>query len=62
MNLDYGKCFHCKRIMPMEHLTQIRFYTGHKHIGKFHHKLFCCGCIEVANEIYNHVNFNEKAD
>ena len=51
-NLDYGICFHCKRIMPMKYLTQIRLYSGHKNIGKFHHQLFCIGCMESANGIY----------
>lgn len=58
-NLDYGICFHCQRIMPIKYLTQIRFYEGHKHIGKFHHKLFCVGCKEAADEIYNHVDLEE---
>ena len=59
MNLDYGQCFHCKRIMLMKCLTQIRFYEGHKHMGKFHHKLICIGCKEAADEIYNHVDFDD---
>lgn len=59
MNLDYGQCFHCHRIMPVKYLTQIRFYEGHKHIGKFHHKLICIGCKEAADEIYNHVELGE---
>jgi len=59
-NLDYGKCYHCNKIMPIKHLTQIRMYNGHKHIGSFHHQLLCIGCKEKADEIYNHIDLKEK--
>jgi len=52
MNLDYGKCYHCERIMPIKYFTQIRMYNGHKRIGSFHHQLLCIGCKEKADEIF----------
>lgn len=58
VNLDYGKCFHCTRIMPIKYLIQIRLYD-HKLIGKFHHKLLCCGCKEAADQTYNHVELEK---
>ena len=58
VNLEYGICFHCNRIMPVKYLIQIRLYD-HKLVGKFHHKLLCCGCKEAADQIYNHVDLEE---
>ena len=51
MNLDYGQCFHCNRVMPIKFLTQIRFYEGHKIEGKFHHKLICSPCKRAADQL-----------
>ena len=59
MTLDYGECFRCKRLMPVEKLMQIRFYTGHLHVGSFHHQLLCVGCREKADEIFHHVEFKD---
>lgn len=59
MNLDYGQCFHCQRLMLIDKLVQIRLYDGHKHVGSFHHKLLCVGCREKADEIFNHVEFKD---
>ena len=55
ISLDYGECFHCKRIMPIKRLVQIRFYSGHLIEGKYHHKLLCQACREAANQIYEDV-------
>jgi len=45
--------------MPVEKLMQIRFYTGHLHVGSFHHQLLCVGCREKADEIFHHVEFKD---
>jgi len=55
INLDYGQCFHCNRIMPIKRLVQIRFYEGHLIKGKFHHKLLCQACKKAANQIFEDV-------
>ena len=52
MNIDYGQCFHCNRIMPTEYLTQIRLHSGHLIKGKFHHKTICKSCKTAADEIF----------
>lgn len=59
VNLDYGICFHCQRIMPIKYLTQIRFHEGHLIKGKYHHKLICQACKIAANEVYNHLDLEE---
>jgi len=51
MNLDYGRCFHCRRVMSIKYLTQIRYYIGHLIKGKFHHKLMCRACLKAAGQI-----------
>jgi len=55
MTLDYGECFRCKRLMPINKLVQIRYYKGHLIIGKHHHKLICQSCKEAANQTFEDV-------
>lgn len=55
MNLDYGECFRCKRLLVIEKLVQIRFYEGHLIEGKYHHKLICQSCMKAANQIFEDV-------
>jgi len=56
VNLDYGECFHCLRIIPMSYLIQVRFYSGHKTKGNYHHKLICQNCKKASDEILTAVN------
>lgn len=53
IELEYGQCFHCNRIVPKKYLTQIRFFVSHLIDGKFHHKTMCISCKEAADEIYD---------
>lgn len=58
MNLDYGRCVGCGRIMPLrskkgkKFLKQIRYYEGHLYHGSYHHKLLCLSCEQAANDIF----------
>ena len=51
VNLEYGICFHCQRIMPIKYLKQICYYEGHLIKGKHHHKLMCKACLKAADQI-----------
>ena len=52
VNLDYGECFRCHRLMAIGYLTQIRYYKGHLIKGKHHHKLICQSCKIATNQIF----------
>ncbi len=49
---DYGQCFKCQRIVPMEFLEGVRFFDGHKVEGSFHHQLICLTCKKKADMIF----------
>lgn len=56
VNLDYGECFRCHRLMAIGYLTQIRYYEGHLIKGKFHHKLICRSCKKAAEQLKDYYN------
>jgi len=47
---EYGRCYECGKLLPLEVLKQKRFFVYHKHHGDFHHKLFCYTCLKKADE------------
>lgn len=52
VNLEYGQCFRCHRLMPIKYLKQIQFYNGHLIKGKYHHKLICQSCKKAAEQVF----------
>jgi len=48
----YGRCFECKRLLPLKFLEQIEFYQDHITEGGFHHKLICRSCKRKAEEVF----------
>ena len=47
----FGRCYGCKRIVPIDVLRQVEFYDGHLHSGSFHHQTMCLTCIKKAEEL-----------
>jgi len=47
----FGRCYACKRIVPIDVLRQVEFYDGHLHSGSFHHQTMCLTCIKKAEEL-----------
>jgi len=49
----FGRCFNCKRLLPLKYLEQIEFYDNHIINGEYHHKLLCRSCKKKAEEVFN---------
>jgi len=47
----FGRCFECKRLMPIKQLEEIEFYEYHLISQAYHHKLICKACVAKAEEI-----------
>ena len=46
-----GRCYGCKRIMPIRVLEQVEFSDGHLRKGCFHHQTMCLTCLGKAEEL-----------
>jgi len=48
----FGRCFKCKRLLPLKYLEQIEYYDNHIVHGGGHHKLLCKACRKKAEEAF----------
>ena len=46
-----GRCYGCKRIMPIRVLEQTEFSDGHLRKGSFHHQTMCISCLGKSEEL-----------